>query len=131
MAELKGGSADAILIDGNRVPEQLQSATTEAVIKGDAKCLSVAAASILAKVTRDRIMLELHDQYPVCVWCVCDGRVEPNFVRVNATPQPLLNHARWLTAASNPLHEVYGRGPSRALVPRNPIHHSAAHTFGF
>jgi len=65
VAELKGGAADAILIDGNRVPEKLQGVTTEAVIKGDAKCLSVAAASILAKVTRDRLMLQLHHQYPV------------------------------------------------------------------
>src|SRR5258708_9380731 len=34
------------------------------LIKGDARCLSIAAASIIAKVTRDRLMLELHEQYP-------------------------------------------------------------------
>lgn len=35
-----------------------------AVVKGDAKCASIAAASILAKVTRDRYMVELSEKYP-------------------------------------------------------------------
>lgn len=35
------------------------------IIKGDAKSISIAAASILAKVTRDRIMLKLHEKYPI------------------------------------------------------------------
>lgn len=35
------------------------------IIKGDTSCLSIAAASIIAKVTRDRLMLQLHEQYPV------------------------------------------------------------------
>jgi ribonuclease HII len=39
--------------------------TTIRMVKADARCLSVAAASILAKVTRDRIMIELHDRYPM------------------------------------------------------------------
>ena len=34
------------------------------LIKGDARCLSIAAASVIAKVTRDHLMLELHEQYP-------------------------------------------------------------------
>jgi ribonuclease HII len=50
VAGLKGGAADAILIDGNKVPPALLTPTTEAIVKGDAKCLSIAAASILAKV---------------------------------------------------------------------------------
>ena len=37
---------------------------TKAVVKGDAKSLSIAAASILAKVSRDRYMQKLHEQYP-------------------------------------------------------------------
>jgi ribonuclease HII len=35
-----------------------------AIVKGDTKCLSIAAASIIAKVTRDRIMIELAREYP-------------------------------------------------------------------
>lgn len=35
------------------------------IIKGDARCLSIAAASVIAKVTRDRLMLQLHQEYPV------------------------------------------------------------------
>jgi ribonuclease HII len=45
------------LVDGNKLPRL--SFQARAIVKGDAKCLSIAAASILAKVTRDRIMIEL------------------------------------------------------------------------
>ena len=44
----------AVLVDGNRAPEF--GVPTKTIIKGDGKCLSIAAASIIAKVTRDRIM---------------------------------------------------------------------------
>ena len=54
--------ADYALIDGNRMPPL--SIDGETVIKGDAKSASIAAASILAKVTRDRYMLELAEKYP-------------------------------------------------------------------
>lgn len=51
-----------VLVDGNRCPEV--SIDCEAIIGGDDKVLSISAASIIAKVTRDRIMITLHDQYP-------------------------------------------------------------------
>ncbi len=51
------------LIDGNKAPE-LDNISTEAVVKGDAKSQSIAAASILAKVARDRYMKELDKLYP-------------------------------------------------------------------
>lgn len=50
------------LVDGNRAPHLL--CTVETIIGGDAKSLSIAAASIIAKVTRDRIMRGLDRQYP-------------------------------------------------------------------
>ncbi len=50
------------LIDGNRAP--VTDRRTQPVIKGDAKSASVAAASVLAKVTRDRFMRELALRYP-------------------------------------------------------------------
>lgn len=55
--------ADYALIDGNRIPKGI-SIPCETVVKGDSKSCSIAAASILAKVTRDRLMQEYHEQYP-------------------------------------------------------------------
>lgn len=52
-----------VLVDGNKVPARLDCAS-RAIVKGDAKCLSIAAASIVAKVTRDTIMIELARSYP-------------------------------------------------------------------
>lgn len=54
--------ADYAIIDGNRMPPL--SVDGETVIKGDALSASVACASILAKVSRDRYMLEMAQQYP-------------------------------------------------------------------
>jgi ribonuclease HII len=65
MAEAVGKLSDTpklVLIDGNKAPRlPMQSRT---IVKGDAKCLSIAAASIIAKVTRDRIMMQLARDYP-------------------------------------------------------------------
>ncbi len=58
---------DQVLVDGNRVPQGLPC-PAEAVVRGDGRCLSIAAASIIAKVTRDRIMAELAQQYPGYGW---------------------------------------------------------------
>ena len=54
---------DFALIDGNRVPKEIKI-PCETVVKGDAKSCSIAAASILAKVTRDRLMEEYDINYP-------------------------------------------------------------------
>ncbi len=54
---------DFALIDGNRVPKGI-NLPCETVVKGDAASCSIAAASILAKVTRDRLMLEYDKKYP-------------------------------------------------------------------
>jgi ribonuclease HII len=51
-----------VLVDGNKAPRV--SMPTRTIIKGDAKCLSIAAASIVAKVTRDRLMTQLARDYP-------------------------------------------------------------------
>lgn len=51
-----------VLIDGNKAPRM--TITTRTIVKGDAKCLSIAAASIVAKVTRDRIMMAMARDYP-------------------------------------------------------------------
>lgn len=53
---------DLVYIDGNR-PTTLEI-SQQTIVKGDTKCQSIAAASIIAKVTRDRIMEKLHEKYP-------------------------------------------------------------------
>ena len=53
---------DMALIDGNKLPELPCKA--QAIVKGDSRCLSIAAASIVAKVTRDRLMVDADARYP-------------------------------------------------------------------
>jgi ribonuclease HII len=53
---------DFVLVDAFRIPELLMP--QRAVIHGDSRCTAIAAASILAKVTRDRVMQELHARDP-------------------------------------------------------------------
>ena len=54
---------DYALIDGNQYP-RIPFVMEETVVKGDAKSMSIAAASILAKVSRDRFMLQKAEEYP-------------------------------------------------------------------
>ncbi|MBR1749504.1 MAG: ribonuclease HII [Ruminococcus sp.] len=58
-----GITPELALIDGNKAPD-LDGIKTQTVVKGDAKSQSIAAASVLAKVARDRYMLELDKKYP-------------------------------------------------------------------
>ena len=55
-------SPDFVLVDAFRIPDLPMP--QRAVIHGDSRCTAIAAASIVAKVTRDRMMLELHAEYP-------------------------------------------------------------------
>jgi len=56
-----------VLVDGNRVPDGLKG-RARAVVKGDTRCLSIAAASVVAKVWRDRLMVDLAQQHPGYGW---------------------------------------------------------------
>jgi len=58
---------DYLLIDGNLIPNGV-SISSEAVVKGDARSVSIAAASIIAKQARDKIMVDLAQQYPGYGW---------------------------------------------------------------
>jgi len=65
-AAKNGHTASFALIDGNRLPRW--TLPCQALIKGDSLSLSIAAASIIAKVTRDHIMRELAKEYPEYAW---------------------------------------------------------------
>lgn len=58
---------DHLLIDGNMIPRGL-TISAEPIVKGDSRSLSIAAASIVAKVLRDRIMVDLAQQHPGYGW---------------------------------------------------------------
>ena len=54
---------DHVLVDG--LPVKSFTIPQTSLVKGDARSFSIAAASVIAKVTRDRLMLEMHEQYPL------------------------------------------------------------------
>jgi ribonuclease HII len=61
-----GCAVDHVLVDGNRLPRWGNAAT--AIVGGDGLCASIAAASIIAKVTRDRLMQRLDAEWPGYGW---------------------------------------------------------------
>lgn len=67
---------DHVLIDGNKIPKGINQ-SAEAIVKGDTRSLSISAASILAKVLRDRIMVDLAQQHPGYGWEVNAGYPTP------------------------------------------------------
>ncbi|QJF49866.1 ribonuclease HII [Roseobacter ponti] len=58
---------DHVLVDGSMLPRDF-AWSAEPVVRGDARCLSIAAASIVAKICRDRIMVDLAQQHPGYGW---------------------------------------------------------------
>jgi ribonuclease HII len=52
-----------VLIDGNKTPD-IADVKMEAIVQGDKKVAEISAASIIAKVTRDRMMIDFHEKYP-------------------------------------------------------------------
>ncbi|MCC5970361.1 MAG: ribonuclease HII [Pararhodobacter sp.] len=95
---------DHAIIDGNRLPRDL-CCPAEPLIKGDARCLSVAAASILAKVARDRIMADLALDWPGYGWETNAGYPAPAHLealrRLGVTP----HHRRTFAPVRNILCE--------------------------
>ena len=100
------GRAPAIaLVDGNWVPKTI-GIPVRAIVGGDALSLSIAAASIVAKVTRDRIMAGLHDLCPGYGWITNVGYGTPEhrsaLARLGVTP----HHRRSWRPVHNILHGI-------------------------
>lgn len=76
--EEQGFAIDLILLDGNPLRFDKRECN---VIKGDAKCASISAASILAKVERDALMVELSKEYPQYEWDQCKGYASPAHIQ--------------------------------------------------
>jgi ribonuclease HII len=102
-----GLRADHALIDGNLVPRGLACSAT-AIVKGDALCLSIAAASIVAKVTRDRIMVDLAQQHPGYGWEVNAGY--PTKAHLEALRN--LGVTPWHRRSFKPVHNILYQGNS-------------------
>jgi len=79
-------------IDGNRAPKL--ACITETIIEGDGKCLSIAAASIVAKVTRDRMMIDLDRQCPGYGFAQHKGYGTPDHQAALSRLGPTVHHRR-------------------------------------
>jgi ribonuclease HII len=88
---------DHVLVDGRRLRSLGVDHT--AVIDGDAKCFNVACASILAKVTRDRLMSRLAARYPGFAWASNCGYGTADHVRCLIERGPTAHHRRLFVAA--------------------------------
>jgi ribonuclease HII len=75
---------DHAILDGNRTPKEFPCACSY-LIKGDSLSTSIAAASIIAKVTRDRIMTQLHETYPYYGWAGNAGYGTPDHLKALET----------------------------------------------
>src|SRR5699024_6518319 len=80
------------LIDAVRLTET--SIRTESIIKGDAKSIAIAAASVLAKVTRDKIMEDIHHKYPVYGFSKHKGYGTKDHIEAIRTHGPCKYHRR-------------------------------------
>ena len=84
---------DLVLIDGNRAPPEL-GCRAETIVGGDARSYSIAAASIIAKVTRDRYMRGLAASFPGYGWETNVGYARPEHLAALTRLGPTAHHRR-------------------------------------
>jgi len=85
---------DFVLVDGNRIPKAMDPATTEAIVKGDGKSLCIAAASVIAKVERDRMMVQLDKAFPQYGFAQHKGYGVPQHLAAIKKHGPCPHHRR-------------------------------------
>jgi ribonuclease HII len=93
------------LIDGNMLPRDI-ACSAEAVVKGDGRCLSIAAASIVAKCVRDRIMVDLAQQHPGYGWERNAGYATPAHQSALRELGPTPHHRRSFAPVHNILYQA-------------------------
>jgi ribonuclease HII len=81
-----------IMVDGNRAPALSRTAPVETVIGGDDLVAEISAASIIAKVARDRLIISLHEQHPHYDWASNKGYGSPKHLAAIATHGPSPHH---------------------------------------
>ena len=93
-----------VLVDGNRLP--VLKIAAEAIVRGDAKVKAISAASILAKVHRDRLCLLLHEQHPHYGFDGHKGYPTPEHLAALRAHGACVHHRRSFA----PVREVLGLG---------------------
>lgn len=102
-----------VLVDGNRVPENMPCAS-ESVVKGDSLAYSISAASVIAKVTRDRIMNDLHKQYPAYGFDSHKGYPSPSHRMILSQVGPCPEHR----VSYRPVREAAEKHGDKVLLDR-------------
>ncbi|WP_300032745.1 ribonuclease HII [uncultured Roseobacter sp.] len=95
---------DHVLIDGSMIPRGLNLAATP-VVKGDTRCLSISAASIVAKIARDRIMVDLAQQHPGYGWETNMGYGSKSHISALQNLGPTPHHRRTFKPVHNMLYQ--------------------------
>ncbi|HEX4292836.1 MAG TPA: ribonuclease HII [Rhizomicrobium sp.] len=99
------------LVDGNDAPAL--PCPCDTIIDGDAKSVSIAAASIIAKVTRDRMMAALHETHPHYGWARNKGYGTPQHLSALNRHGPTPHHRRSFA----PVHNIlYGGNPQDSTI---------------
>jgi ribonuclease HII len=84
-----------VLVDGNRLPKL--DVLSEAIVGGDAKVKSISAASIIAKVTRDRMLRQLHEEFPQYGFAAHKGYGTPEHLEALRVHGPCIHHRRYFS----------------------------------
>ena len=111
-------AAEFALVDGNDAPALPCKCDT--LVDGDARSLSIAAASIIAKVTRDRLMRQLHEEHPGYNWHRNKGYGTPDHMAGLRTCGVTIHHRR----SFSPVHHILygdesGTQLSKTLIPQD------------
>jgi len=102
------------LVDGNDAPAL--PCPCDTIVEGDAKSVSIAAASIIAKVTRDRMMAALHEKHPHYGWLTNKGYGTPEHLSALTRHGPCHHHRRSFAPVHNILYGVNPGDSKIALV---------------
>jgi ribonuclease HII len=101
-----------VLVDGNRLPKI--DVLCEAIVGGDAKVKSISAASIIAKVTRDRMLEQLHQEFPQYGFAAHKGYSTPEHLLALRTHGPCVHHRRGFSPVAASL--ALGEGQTIAVT---------------